>query len=81
MHFEPAVNTNRENKREMTKYLSESTAWNGVSGPPDRKDFGGPPTILGLRPRLIATRSKFPTRYCPKVGHSGKGKNFVSVTL
>ena len=31
---------------------------------------GGPPSILGLRPRLTATRSKIPTRYSPKVGHS-----------
>ena len=31
---------------------------------------GGSPNILGLRPRLTATRSKIPTRYCPKVGHS-----------
>ena len=32
----------------------------------------GPPSILGLRPRLTATWSKIPTRYCSKVGHSGK---------
>ena len=74
MHFEPAVNT----KREMTinlpnlfrqKYLSES-AGNGVSGPSGCKNFGGLPSILGLRPPLTATQSKIPTWYCPKVGHS-----------
>ena len=52
MHFEPAVNT----KREMTinlpnlfwqKYLSESAE----NGRPGRKNFGGPPSILGLRRR------------------------------
>ena len=78
MHFGSAVNTKRENKREMTinlpnlfrqKYLSES-AGNGVSGPPGRKNFGGPPSIVVLRPPLTATRSKIPTSYCPKVGHS-----------
>ena len=50
MHFEPAVNTKRENKREMAinlpnlfwqKYLSNG-AENGVSGPPGRKIFGTP---------------------------------------
>ena len=78
MHFKPAVNTKRENKREMTinlrnlfgqKYLSES-AGNGVSGRPGRKHFGGLNSILGLRRRLTAMQSKIPTRYCPKVGHS-----------
>ena len=50
MHFEPAVNTKREKKREMTinlpnlfrqKSLSESVE-NCVSGRPGRKNFGGP---------------------------------------
>ena len=65
MHFEPAVNTKRENKREMTinlpnhfwqKYLSES-AGNGVSGRPGRKNLWGPPLVfilgfaLGCTPR------------------------------
>ena len=49
------------------KYLCES-AGNDVSGPPGRKNFGGPSSILGLRPRLTAMRSKIPTWYCPKVG-------------
>ena len=35
------------------------------------KISGDPPSILGLRPRLTATRSKIPMWYCPKVGHSG----------
>ena len=76
MHFEPAVNTKRENKRKMTinlpnlfrqKYLCKS-AGNYVSEPPGRKNFGGLPSILGLRPRLTAMRSKIPSMYCPKVG-------------
>ena len=76
MHFEPAVNTKREMMINLPnllwrKYLSES-AGNGVAGPPGRKNFGGPPNILGLRPRQTATRSQIPTRYCPKVGHSAK---------
>ena len=77
MHFEPAVNTKRENKREMTinlpnlfwqKYLSES-AGNGVLEPPGN-GVSGQKSTLGLRTRLTAMRSKIPTRYCPKVGHS-----------
>ena len=77
MHFKPAVNTKRENKREMTiklpnlfwqKYLCVSAG--NVSGPPGRKIFREPPSILGLCPRLIAMRSKIPTTYCPKVDHS-----------
>ena len=54
MHFEPAVNTKRENKCEMTiylpnlfwqKYLSES-AGNGVSGRPGCKKFDAPIVFL-----------------------------------
>ena len=45
-------------------YVNNSTASCGL------KNLGGPPSVLGLRPRLTAMRSKIPTRYCPKVGHS-----------
>ena len=36
------------------------------------QQFRCSPSILGLRPRLTAMRSKIPMRYCPKVGHSEK---------
>ena len=41
-----------------------------MKNPPGRKNFGGPPSILGLCPRLTAMRSKILMKYCPKVGHS-----------